>query len=241
MVSSLLPQSLDLLFCCVLSILALIWLILMVLFCAAIRRDSVSLLKFPFLSHVQVLSCEMSISRLKRPWGCFPSHFCFLVFVILLSIVLSVLFLMAVISPLSCFSMLSSSRCMDVSTLFSVLANPLSPSFLGTYSLSTSSLGCNALCMFVSFLVLWSIYLSSSLVHLRKGPEYLTRGTAQVFIPLIRFLIFSFVSSYYYYYYHYYSMRFFTPAFADGLSLESEWHQVSLSLQDSSQYSVRSQ
>ena len=47
----------------------------------------------------QVLSCEMLfISRLKRPWSCFPSHFCFLVFVILLSIVLSVLFLMAVSS-----------------------------------------------------------------------------------------------------------------------------------------------
>ena len=106
MVSSLSPQSLHLLFCCVLSILALIWLVLMALFCAAIKRDYVSLLKFPFLSYVRVLSCEMLfISRLKRPWSCFPSHFCFVVFVILLSIVLSVLFLMAVISPLSCFSM----------------------------------------------------------------------------------------------------------------------------------------
>ena len=57
MVSSLSPHSLHLLFCCVLSILALIWLVLM----ALIRRDSVSLLKFPFLSHVQVLSCEMFI------------------------------------------------------------------------------------------------------------------------------------------------------------------------------------
>ena len=72
--------------------------------------------------------------------------------------------------------------------------SPLPP-FLGTYSLSTSSLGCNALCMVISFLVLWSICLSSSLVHLRKGPEYLTRCTAQVFIPLIRFLQESFVSS----------------------------------------------
>ena len=106
MVSSLSPHSLHLLFCCVLSILALIWLFLMALFCAAIRRDSVSLLKFPFLSQVQALSCDMLfISRLKRPWSCFPSHFCFLVVVILLSIVLSLLFLMAVISPLSCFSM----------------------------------------------------------------------------------------------------------------------------------------
>ena len=106
MVSSLSPHSLHLLFCCVLSILALIWLVVTALFCTVIRRDSVSLLKFPFPSHVQVLSCEMVfISRLKRPWSCFPSHFCFLVFVILLSVVLSVLFLMAVISPLSCFSM----------------------------------------------------------------------------------------------------------------------------------------
>ena len=56
MISSLSPHNLHLLFCCVLSILALIWLILMALFYAAIRRDSVSLLKFPFLSHVQVSS-----------------------------------------------------------------------------------------------------------------------------------------------------------------------------------------
>ena len=69
-----------------------------------------------------------------------------------------------------------------------MLASALPPSFLDTYSLSMSSLECNALCMVISFLVLWSICLSSSLVHLRKGPEYLTRGTAQLFIPLIRFL-----------------------------------------------------
>ena len=68
MVSSLSPHSLHLLFCCVLSTLALIWFVLMALSCAAIRRDSVFLLKFPFLSHVQVLSCEiLFISRLKRP------------------------------------------------------------------------------------------------------------------------------------------------------------------------------
>ena len=42
-VSSLSPHSLHLLFCCVLSILALIWLVLMALSCAAIRR-------IPFLS-----------------------------------------------------------------------------------------------------------------------------------------------------------------------------------------------
>ena len=90
-VLSLSLHSLRLLFCCVLSILALIWLVLTALFYAAIRRDSVSLLKFPFINQVQVLSCEMLfISRLKRLSSCFPSHFCFLVIVILLSITLSV-------------------------------------------------------------------------------------------------------------------------------------------------------
>ena len=66
--SSLSPHSLHLLFCCVLSILALIWLVLMTLSCAAIRIDSVSLLRFPFLSQVHVFWCEMLfISHLKRP------------------------------------------------------------------------------------------------------------------------------------------------------------------------------
>ena len=60
-VSSLSLHNRHLLFCCVLSIFAVIWLVLTALFCAAIRRDSVSLLKFLFLSQVQVFSCEMFI------------------------------------------------------------------------------------------------------------------------------------------------------------------------------------
>ena len=88
-----------------------------------------------------------------------------------------------------------SNRCINASTLSSVLASPLPPTFLDTYSLSTSSLGYNALCMVISFLVLWSICLSSSLVYFKSGPEYLMRITARVSIPLIRFLRHSFVSS----------------------------------------------
>ena len=38
-----------------------------------------------------------------------------------------------------------------------------------------------------------------------------------------------------------YSLEFFMSALADGLSLQFEWQQVSSSLQDSSQYSGRSQ
>ena len=69
-----------------------------------------------------------------------------------------------------------------------MLASPFPLSFLDKYNLSTSSLRCNALCMVISFLVLCSICLSSSLVHFRKG-------TTQLFIPLIGFLPESFVSS----------------------------------------------
>ena len=53
LVLSLLPHYIHLLFCCVLSILSLILLVLMSLFCAAMRRNSISLLGFPFFSYVQ--------------------------------------------------------------------------------------------------------------------------------------------------------------------------------------------
>ena len=78
MVSSLSPHNLHLLLCCVLSILALIWLVLIALFCAAIRRDSVSFLRFPFLCHIHVFSFYKSlISCLKRPRIVFLSIFVF--------------------------------------------------------------------------------------------------------------------------------------------------------------------
>ena len=90
-ISSLSPHSLHLLFCWVLSILALIWLVLMALSCAAIRRDSVSFLKFPFLKReteslliaaqdvcmcvcVCVCVCYSSMSILLFSYR-FPSHF----------------------------------------------------------------------------------------------------------------------------------------------------------------------
>ena len=57
-----------------------------------------------------------------------------------------------------------------------LLASFLPPSFLDTYSQSTSSLSCKALCIVMNFLVLRFICWSSSLVHFKNGPEYLTRG-----------------------------------------------------------------
>ena len=47
----------------------------------------------------------------------------------------------------------------------------------------------------MSYLVIWSICWSSSLVHFKNSPKYLSRGTTQVLIPLIRFLLCSLVLS----------------------------------------------
>ena len=158
MVSSLSPRNIQLLFCCVLSILALILLVLMALICASISRDSVSLLQFPFLSSVQVFSCKMTfICHLKRPQSCFSSHFssyCHSVGHPVVSIIFdgwsqsSFQFFYVVLK--------SSYRC--VSIVFNV-GKSSSFLFLNRYNLSTSSMGCSALCMVISFPVLWSICL----------------------------------------------------------------------------------
>ena len=155
----------------------------MVLFCVAIRRDSVSLLRFPFLSHIQVFSCEMLlISHLKRPYSYFSSHFCFLVIVILLVFMLSVLFGDCNQSSSALFYVVFKLSYQCVNAVVNA-GSPLPPSFLDTYSLSTSSMGYNALCMVISFLDLWSIFLSS-LIHFRYGLKYLTKGTGFCFIVL---------------------------------------------------------
>ena len=78
-----------------------------------------------------------------------------------------------------------------------MLAIPLPHSFLKTYCLSTSSLRSKAFCIVFNFFVISSISLSSSLVHLKNSPEYPTRRNAQVFIPLIRFLLLGLFSRYF--------------------------------------------
>ena len=117
---------------------------------------------------------------------------CCCFFLVQLILVLSVLFLMSVISLPLRLSMKSSSRFIDASTLFSMLVSPLPPPFLGTYGLSTPSLGCNTLCIVLSFLVLRYICWSSSLDHL---VPCILRGGALVLNPLVRFLLRSLISS----------------------------------------------
>ena len=73
-----------------------------------------------------------------------------------------------------------------------MLAISLPSSFLDIYSLSMSSLGCKDLCIVINIFVFLSI-LSFSLVHFKNDPKYLTRSNAQLFIPLMRFLLQTFV------------------------------------------------
>ena len=103
-ISSLSLHNLNLLLC----ILSIFYfdIVLMALFCAAIRIDSFSLLSFPFLSHVHVFSCKISlVCRLKCSHSCFFSHFCLQIIFVLLMLVLSILFLVTTISlPLRFFN-----------------------------------------------------------------------------------------------------------------------------------------
>ena len=66
----------------------------MALFCAAIRRDSVSLLRFPFLIDVYIFPCEISpVCRLKNTYSYLSPHFCihtiaFFLFVFVVSVMI---------------------------------------------------------------------------------------------------------------------------------------------------------
>ena len=69
----------------------------MALFSATIGRDSVSLLRFPFRSHVYVFSCAISIvCNWKYLYSRFSSDFCFLAFVTFLSVLILPVLLLAV-------------------------------------------------------------------------------------------------------------------------------------------------
>ena len=103
-------------------------------------------------------------------------------FFVLLKLVVSALFLVAVISLPPRVFMLSSSHCIDASTLYWMLENPYPSSLLDIYSYSISFLGCKALYIVTSFLVYsWSI---CSLVSFKNGPGTSYEGEQPRFLSL---------------------------------------------------------
>ena len=140
---SLSQNNLYLLFCCVLSIF---------LFRENLR-DSVSLLSFPFLNHLQVFPCEISlICRLKFPYNFFFPFF---------------LFTCCCCSVDPCVVWVVSSRCnpffffsfYEVFELFYRCIDAIfnagksSSSFVSLYSLSTSYLECTVMVFLFSDLL----------------------------------------------------------------------------------------
>ena len=105
-----------------------------------------------------------------------------------------ILLLVAVISLFLLFFVYSLSSCIIcINTILN--ANEFFSPFFSWYISSMLSLICKVLCIFINFLVFCSICQSSSHLHLKNSPEYISRRTAQVFIPLMRFLLQSLVSS----------------------------------------------
>ena len=136
------------------------------LFSAAIRRDSFSLLRFLFLSQVQVFLYEISPKcRLKCPYCGFSFHFCFLIIFVRLMLLLFILFLIAEIS-LSLFFFYVAFETSYRGINFNA--------FLDSYSLSASSLVCKALYILISFCSLVHLLCFSS--HFKNGLEYFMRG-----------------------------------------------------------------
>ena len=125
-VSSQSPYIIPLIFCYVWSIFGLIYLVFMVIFCAAINRDRVFLFMCPFRNHCL---CVLSpLDHFEDPLSCFSSHFCFYrFFVFLLVLMLLFMLLVAVIRlsfPLLMFRALTlmdqrNSQCLWVLLLFS--------------------------------------------------------------------------------------------------------------------------
>ena len=157
------------------------------LFCTAIRSDSVSLLRFHFLSHV--------LSRVRlRLYVAWNIHTLFFFPSFYPVILANVVFVGCSQSSSTFFYEIFESlyRCIDATWNTS----ESSDLFSWQYSPSASSVWCKASCIVMIFHVVLLIYWSSSLVLFMNDLEYFTRRTAQVFIFLMRSLWCLFLSSF---------------------------------------------
>ena len=124
---------------------------------------------FPYLSHAQVFSCEISlVYHLKYQLLFF--HFLFSGYCSFLYPCVCAISGRCNQSFFGLFYVVIESSYRCINAFFNV-GESSSFFFLDTYSLSMSSLTCKALCIVMSFLVLWSICFSSSLVHFKNDPE----------------------------------------------------------------------
>ena len=132
---------------------------------------------------------------MKYPYSCFSSNFFSGYFCCVDPYVVRMVSGRCYLSFFTPIYIVFESSCRCINAVFN--AGKSSSSFLIRHFfllLSTSFLGCKDLYIVISFLVLWSIHWNSCLTF-RNSPEYLTRGTALTIIPLMKFLLYIFVSS----------------------------------------------
>ena len=138
---------------------------------------------FPFLNHHQVFSCELSlVCRLKYPYSCcfYPflirSHHC----------VVCIVFGRCNYSFFIVFNVLLESLYWCSYTIFNACES--SSFFFSCLIVCLYNLSVLRPCVVTNFLDLWFIWLSSSLVYFKNGPEYLIRpGWGQLFSHLMWF------------------------------------------------------
>ena len=152
--------------------------VLIALSCAAIRRDSVSLLRFPFLSHIHVFSRDM----FKTPTELFFFPFLFSSHIHSVGLCVVNIISGGCNQSSSVLFYVALESCIDASTPSSMLIHIVCQRRLWDVIPYAWSL-------------VYLFFSPFALVHFKKGPEYLSKQTGQVFIPLIRFLQDSFVSS----------------------------------------------
>ena len=207
------------------------------------------MLKFPFLRHVKVFSCEISlVCRLKYPYNCCSSHFCFLVIALIIYFTPWEFFRSALtdIFPWS----LSDSTSHQVSkTLLSILAD-LNNAVIWTVStcpiiyeslyIKWLIFSCDLLSLYPAVHFLW-MWLSGVIAITNSNGDSASPWnmllwiftSAKLFPPAVKnwllllFLLFC-------------TLRVFHNCVTGGILWDFDWQQVSSGFQDFSLYSDRS-
>ena len=161
----------------------------MALLCATFKKNSVSLCRFPLLNHVYVIWYTIhSVCCLLYLDSYFFFQFLFFRFLFVVFSICSLVIFVGIAltdssnqSSLALFCVFFES----LNCIHSILnASESSSVFFSWHIKSIYAFSCKAFCIIINLLL---ICLNFSLVHFKKGSEYLMKETIQVFISLMRF------------------------------------------------------
>ena len=213
-VSSLSPHNLHLLFCCLLFSLAYA-----VCLCCYQKRFNFSLKIFLSLPGPSFLVWDFTCLLLGRsiPFFLFPFFFS--------GYLCSVDACVVCIVPGGCNQSSTELFYVIFKLLYRCIDAMLNAGESPSSFITTSSQVLKALWIVTNFLVILPI-CSGSLVHFKNSLEYLTKGTAQVFIPLMRFPLRNVVSSRFLVLLTYFSIFFFHFCIIIIIIIPSEFYTL---------------